>query len=42
VGNIEAAVVAYCTSDKHGSRVIAPGAITGVQVSRRNGMRDES
>ncbi|GAA5825764.1 hypothetical protein JCM11251_000362 [Rhodosporidiobolus azoricus] len=27
-----AAVVAYCTNDKHGSRVIPAGAITGLQV----------
>ncbi|BGP02082.1 hypothetical protein NBRC10513v2_005730 [Rhodotorula toruloides] len=32
IGDIEAAVVAYCTTDKHGARVIKPGAITGVQV----------
>ncbi|GAA5906072.1 hypothetical protein JCM6882_003551 [Rhodosporidiobolus microsporus] len=32
IGDIEAAVVAYCTNDKHGSRVIPAGAITGLQV----------
>lgn len=32
IGDIEAAVVAYCTTDKHGTRVIPPGAITGLQV----------
>ncbi|GAA5928580.1 uncharacterized protein JCM15063_003914 [Sporobolomyces koalae] len=34
IGDVEAAVVAYCTTDKHGTRVIPPGAITGVQVLR--------
>ncbi|BGP55368.1 hypothetical protein JCM8202_004708 [Rhodotorula sphaerocarpa] len=34
VGDVEAAVVAYCTTDKHGTRVIPPGAITGLQVLR--------
>ncbi|GAA5997818.1 uncharacterized protein JCM10292_006835 [Rhodotorula paludigena] len=32
IGDIEAAVVAYCTNDKHGSRVLPAGAITGLQV----------
>ena len=32
IGDVEAAVVAYCTTDKHGTRVIPPGAITGLQV----------
>ncbi|BGP24382.1 hypothetical protein JCM10295v2_003293 [Rhodotorula toruloides] len=32
VGNVEAAVVAYCTNDKHGTRVIPAGAITGLQL----------
>ena len=30
--NVEAAVVAYCTTDKHGTRVLRAGAITGLQV----------
>ncbi|GAA5943611.1 hypothetical protein JCM1841_004285, partial [Sporobolomyces salmonicolor] len=33
-GDDEAAVVAYCTTDQHGTRVIPPGAITGIQVLR--------
>ncbi|BGP47864.1 hypothetical protein JCM10450v2_003729 [Rhodotorula kratochvilovae] len=32
IGDIEAAVVAYCTNDKWGARVIPAGAITGLQV----------
>ncbi|GEM07473.1 macrofage activating glycoprotein [Rhodotorula toruloides] len=32
IGDDEAAVVAYCTNDKHGARVIPAGAITGLQV----------
>ncbi|GAA6012278.1 hypothetical protein JCM11491_007080 [Sporobolomyces phaffii] len=34
IGDDEAAVVAYCTNDQHGARVIPPGAITGLQVLR--------
>lgn len=33
MGDIEAATVAFCTTDAHGSRTIAPGSLTGVQVS---------
>ncbi|GAA5909281.1 hypothetical protein JCM8208_005630 [Rhodotorula glutinis] len=32
IGDIEAAVVAYCTTDKWGARVLPEGAITGLQV----------
>ncbi|GAA5861882.1 hypothetical protein JCM3774_001338 [Rhodotorula dairenensis] len=32
IGDVEAAVVAYCTSDKYGTRVLPAGAITGLQV----------
>ncbi|GAA5981608.1 hypothetical protein JCM10908_004539, partial [Rhodotorula pacifica] len=32
IGDVEAAVVAYCTTDKHGARVLPAGAITGLQV----------
>ncbi|KAF9472027.1 hypothetical protein BDN70DRAFT_887459 [Pholiota conissans] len=31
IGNVEAKVVAYCTKPTHGSRLIPPGAITGLQ-----------
>jgi hypothetical protein len=31
IGNVEAKVVAYCTKDTHGTRLIPPGAITGIQ-----------
>jgi hypothetical protein len=31
VGNGEARLVAWCTKPGHGSRLIPPGAITGVQ-----------
>ncbi|KAI5480898.1 macrophage activating glycoprotein [Pseudohyphozyma bogoriensis] len=34
IGDDEAAVVAYCTTDKWGTRVIPPGALTGVQFMR--------
>ncbi|GAA6012959.1 hypothetical protein JCM10207_008395 [Rhodosporidiobolus poonsookiae] len=34
IGDVEAAVVAYCTTDKWGTRVIPPGAITGLQMMR--------
>ncbi|GAA5861026.1 hypothetical protein JCM8547_008011 [Rhodosporidiobolus lusitaniae] len=32
IGDIEAAVVSYCTNDKWGGRVIPAGAITGLQL----------
>jgi hypothetical protein len=32
IGDIEAAVISYCTNDKLGGRVIPAGAITGLQV----------
>ena len=32
IGDIEAAVVAYCTQSGHGARIIPPGSITGAQV----------
>ncbi|BGP39749.1 hypothetical protein JCM10450v2_003719 [Rhodotorula kratochvilovae] len=32
IGDIEAAVVAYCTNDELGGRIIPAGAITGLQV----------
>ncbi|GAA5969475.1 hypothetical protein JCM11641_008127 [Rhodosporidiobolus odoratus] len=32
IGDIEAATVAYCTSDTHGARLLKAGAITGLQV----------
>jgi hypothetical protein len=31
IGNSEQFEVAWCTQPKHGSRLIAPGAITGAQ-----------
>jgi hypothetical protein len=31
VGEDEEQLVAYCTTDKHGTRVIPPGALQGVQ-----------
>ncbi|PRQ76056.1 hypothetical protein AAT19DRAFT_13078 [Rhodotorula toruloides] len=31
IGDDEAAVVAYCTNDQHGARIIPAGAITGLQ-----------
>ncbi|GAA5980716.1 hypothetical protein JCM5350_006362 [Sporobolomyces pararoseus] len=34
IGDVEAAVVAYCTNDQHGARVMPPGTITGLQVLR--------
>ncbi|GAA5859892.1 hypothetical protein JCM1840_001784 [Sporobolomyces johnsonii] len=34
IGDVEAAVVAYCTNDQHGTRVIPEGMITGLQVLR--------
>lgn len=32
IGDVEAAVVAYCTKSGHGARILPAGAITGVQV----------
>ncbi|BGO93863.1 hypothetical protein NBRC10512_006127 [Rhodotorula toruloides] len=32
IGDVEAAVVAYCTNDQHGARVLPAGAITGLQL----------
>jgi hypothetical protein len=32
IGDIEAAVVAYCAQTGHGSRIMPPGTLTGVQV----------
>ena len=32
VGNIEGEMVAYCTTPNHGTRVIPPGALKGVQL----------
>ena len=37
IGDIEAAVVAYCTKAGHGARVLPPGAITGLQFLRAPG-----
>ncbi|BGP15856.1 hypothetical protein JCM10213_005658 [Rhodosporidiobolus nylandii] len=34
IGDIEASVVAYCTNDKLGGRVLPAGAVTGLQVLR--------
>ncbi|GAA5838788.1 hypothetical protein JCM5353_000191 [Sporobolomyces roseus] len=34
IGDVEAAVVSYCTNDQHGGRIIPAGAITAVQVLR--------
>lgn len=34
IGNEEAKVVAYCTKPYHGTRVIPPGAITGLQWTK--------
>jgi hypothetical protein len=33
IGNIEAAVVAYCSQSGHGTRIMPAGTLTGVQVS---------
>jgi hypothetical protein len=38
--NQEAAAVAYCTKDTHGTRLIPPGALSAVQV--RVGRRQNS
>jgi hypothetical protein len=35
IGNDEAKVVAFCTKPTHGTRLIPPGAITGLQVRPR-------
>ncbi|ORY92737.1 hypothetical protein BCR35DRAFT_7233 [Leucosporidium creatinivorum] len=32
IGDVEAAVVAYCTKSGHGARILPAGAITGLQV----------
>ncbi|KAF8953490.1 hypothetical protein BDZ97DRAFT_1929655 [Flammula alnicola] len=37
IGNVEAKVVAYCTKPYHGSRLIPPGAITGLQWTKTSG-----
>jgi hypothetical protein len=37
IGNIEAIVVAYCTKPGHGTRLIPPGALTGVQFIKAPG-----
>jgi len=37
IGNVEAQVVAYCTKPGHGTRVIPPGTLTGVQFMRTKG-----
>ncbi|GAA6038426.1 hypothetical protein JCM8097_007642 [Rhodosporidiobolus ruineniae] len=34
IGDVEAATVAYCTTDKWGARVLKAGAITGLQILR--------
>ncbi|KIJ94512.1 hypothetical protein K443DRAFT_683675 [Laccaria amethystina LaAM-08-1] len=34
IGNVEAKVVAYCTKPYHGTRVIPPGSITGLQWTK--------
>ncbi|ORY27102.1 hypothetical protein BCR39DRAFT_589357 [Naematelia encephala] len=34
IGDVEAAVVAYCTKSGHGARVLPPGAFTAVQFIR--------
>jgi hypothetical protein len=34
IGDVEAAVVAYCTKSGHGARILPAGAITGLQVLR--------
>ncbi|KAF8879511.1 hypothetical protein CPB84DRAFT_1852061 [Gymnopilus junonius] len=37
IGNVEAKVVAYCTKPYHGTRLIFPGAITGLQWTKTSG-----
>ncbi|KAF8912037.1 hypothetical protein CPB84DRAFT_1671164 [Gymnopilus junonius] len=37
IGNVEAKVVAYCTKPYHGTRLIPPGAITGLQWTKTSG-----
>jgi hypothetical protein len=39
LGNEEAELVAYCTKQDHGARLIPPGTITGMQVSNRRFFR---
>ncbi|KAF7979906.1 hypothetical protein HWV62_40300 [Athelia sp. TMB] len=34
IGDVEAAVVAYCTQDGHGTRIITPGSITAAQFMK--------
>lgn len=34
IGDVEAAVVAYCTQEGHGARLIKEGSLTGVQFMR--------
>ena len=33
IGDVEAAVVAYCSQPGHGTRIMPAGTITGAQVS---------
>jgi hypothetical protein len=33
IGDVEAAVVGYCSQKGHGTRIMPPGTITGAQVS---------
>jgi len=37
IGSVEAKVVAYCTKPYHGTRLIPPGAITGLQWTKTPG-----
>ncbi|KAF8879521.1 hypothetical protein CPB84DRAFT_1965942 [Gymnopilus junonius] len=37
IGNVEAKVVAWCTKPYHGTRLIPPGAITGLQWTKTSG-----
>jgi hypothetical protein len=37
IGNVEAKVVAYCTKPYHGTRVIPPGSISGLQWTKTSG-----
>jgi hypothetical protein len=37
IGNVEAQVVAYCTKPGHGTRVMPPGTLIGVQFMRTPG-----
>jgi hypothetical protein len=36
IGDVEAAVVAYCSKSGHGTRIMPAGTITGAQVSSCN------